>query len=879
MASAGSIYIDLLLNDGRYIQGLNRSKQATSQAAQAWQRDVNKTRDSFHAVINPIDNISAAIKNLGGVFAGALSVQQVVRYSDTFKGLESRLGLVTDSASELADVQARLFAISQNTAQPLSATIDAYTRIAGSLTDAQEGQTNLIRLTELLSKTLVISGTNAAGAATFYQQFGQAASSDFKAIGQELQTFADQNPRFYAILRDEAALYGKSLKKMGEDGELSFDFINKALMKSGAVIDEQAKGITVTVGKAFTQLDNALLKYIGQSDAVAGGTSTLALGISGLANNFDLVVDGVLILSSVMIARLIPAATATAVQFAFATQQSIGLQLALGRMSGLSTAATGSLIGLSAAARGASTAMSFFGGPIGLAATAAIIAFTTHTNTAVEAEDRYNKIIGEVSQSYVGYAAASGEARIKIETDSKARMDALIKEREELEKLVFGLAALDQSAGNALLVGLSEFAGKLGIGQAPSELIAQYEAAQKALEALQKARREGSSGPPASTGDADGLLKKYETYISGISKKSKEFQEAKNGLKTLFDSGEISAEKYAFALANLEKAFPKESGYKATQKSLKDINSLYDQNLSLITGLTSEQIAYNAKVEDLTLLLTSGRISQEEYNASLVRAKNEILGLNAVYEKYESYITGLSPEQLQYAKDIDEVTVAYENGRFSAEQYYSALAGIDQKFDESSKKAAVWSFDIEEAGKEASRNIQSAFADFLFDPFEEGLDGMLNSFLNTVKRMAAERASAEILAGFFGEDGIDFGDVKKIGGKASGFLSGLFDGFFADGGFIKPGHFGVAGEAGAELIFGGNTGASVIPMGAGGGGKVTVNIINNAGASVSQSQRQTSSGMELDVMIDQAVAANISRQGSKTNQALSNLSSRSLVRR
>lgn len=53
-----------------------------------------------------------------------------------------------------------------------------------------------------------------------------------------------------------------------------------------------------------------------------------------------------------------------------------------------------------------------------------------------------------------------------------------------------------------------------------------------------------------------------------------------------------------------------------------------------------------------------------------------------------------------------------------------------------------------------------------------------------------------------------------------------------------------------------------------GGKQVTVNIINNAGAEVSTQSREGGSGIELDVMIDTAVAKKLSTFGSSSNKAI-----------
>lgn len=64
-------------------------------------------------------------------------------------------------------------------------------------------------------------------------------------------------------------------------------------------------------------------------------------------------------------------------------------------------------------------------------------------------------------------------------------------------------------------------------------------------------------------------------------------------------------------------------------------------------------------------------------------------------------------------------------------------------------------------GEQAARNLQDAFADFLFDPFEDGLDGMLTAFAQTLQRMAAEIVAAQLA------------DKFNFAGLFSGGLGGL----------------------------------------------------------------------------------------------------------
>lgn len=96
-----------------------------------------------------------------------------------------------------------------------------------------------------------------------------------------------------------------------------------------------------------------------------------------------------------------------------------------------------------------------------------------------------------------------------------------------------------------------------------------------------------------------------------------------------------------------------------------------------------------------------------------------------------------------------------------------------------------------------------------------------------------------LLSGGFnnaGQSGLpwqSFGNVNPAGGIYTG---SSFGGFFAEGGTLPAGKWGVAGENGAELIYGGATGKTIIPNGAGGGVTVMQNITVNAG--VTEAVRQ-----------------------------------------
>src|SRR5690606_30740487 len=85
-----------------------------------------------------------------------------LKQADAMANLNARLGLVTDGAQALAKAQQDVFDIAQRTATDLEATGDLYVKLAQSSDDLRRNQERLGGIVETVSKSLVVSGADAA---------------------------------------------------------------------------------------------------------------------------------------------------------------------------------------------------------------------------------------------------------------------------------------------------------------------------------------------------------------------------------------------------------------------------------------------------------------------------------------------------------------------------------------------------------------------------------------------------------------------------------------------------------------------------------------------------------------------------------------------
>lgn len=230
--------------------------------------------------------------------------------------------------------------------------------------------------------------------------------------------------------------------------------------------------------------------------------------------------------------------------------------------------------------------------------------------------------------------------------------------------------------------------------------------------------------------------------------------------------------------------------------------------------------------------------TKAQLNAALEQQKKDQEALAKTYEDMQPFLDGLDDATRDYTKRIDELDTLLQHGIITQDEYSKGVAAVGVAFDKAKDKGNGFAFDLEAASKRAAENIQDALADFLFDPFADGLQGMLKGWVDTLRKMAAQAAAAKIGGELFGKDGTSGplgsifsglgksaqGSSDQLGSwlsKSAGSVGDWFSGFFADGGYIPPGGWGIAGEQGAEPIFGGRTGVTVHP--AGGSGQ-TINI-------------------------------------------------------
>lgn len=243
----------------------------------------------------------------------------------------------------------------------------------------------------------------------------------------------------------------------------------------------------------------------------------------------------------------------------------------------------------------------------------------------------------------------------------------------------------------------------------------------------------------------------------------------------------------------------------------------------------------------------------------------------------ETELYGLTESQISVviqSRILDSIAMAKQRGATEEslaslrEEYRlrsnisDALIRKDQKkneIDEAADRVNKSLDDMSEFAKQAARNMQDAFADFLFDPFAKGANDMIKSFGQTVQKMISQAASAQILKALFG----DMGKTGQIGGdslvgKGMTWISEIFG--FANGGIMTSAGprplrayagGGIANSPQLTLFGEGRTPEAYVPLPdgrnipvkmQGGGGQMVQNLHFHGPAEPSQVKRAAAAG-------------------------------------
>lgn len=243
----------------------------------------DKTNDSFHKMGKGASGAAPKVKGLGdgldvvskkatrangslktliGTVASLAAVKKGMDIADSYTNTNARLGMITSSPAEQAALQNDIFASANRSRGSYTETANAVAKMRMLAGDSFESNQEAIGFTELLNKSLKVSGAGQAEQSAAFLQLTQAMAAG-KLQGDEFRSVMENAP----MVADAIAKYmGKSkgeLKELSSQGLITSDIIKNAMFNAADDINGKFNSMPMTFADVWNQIKNTGMQAFG----------------------------------------------------------------------------------------------------------------------------------------------------------------------------------------------------------------------------------------------------------------------------------------------------------------------------------------------------------------------------------------------------------------------------------------------------------------------------------------------------------------------------------------------------------------------------------------------------------------------------------------
>ena len=348
--TADKVVVELMAKTAKYKADMQGAKTTTQKAMadveRATTRAVRKqemeVKRAAASIKREQSQIGMSLKAMAATLATGFGAAKIIELTDNFTRLQNELRVAGLEGENLARVQGQLLALSGKYGVSINELANLYGKSSQAASDLGASEAQLLQLTEASAQALKITGTSAATAQGALLGLTQALAAG-TVRAEEFNQINEGGLRPLLQVAANTDKYGGSVARLRQavvDGKVSSQEFYQAILAGSQELESKASKATLTTSAAFESLNNALIVYFGEADKASGASAALASAIGLVADNLNILIPAVAVLS-------------------------VGLGVGL----------VGSLAKTAIAARGAGGALlAAFGGPVGIAITAVITA-------------------------------------------------------------------------------------------------------------------------------------------------------------------------------------------------------------------------------------------------------------------------------------------------------------------------------------------------------------------------------------------------------------------------------------------------------------------------------------------------------------------------
>jgi tape measure domain-containing protein len=291
--------IDTQTDADAAIQGVYKNIIKTTEAVTALGEKTKDVGNGFHEVTGAANKFGEV--KIPSFSEAARGAKEYVVAADGVTEVQSRL--ISQEEQEEKAAQIAAAAVEKRkvayealrktailTGSDISVVGDSFVRLSNATQGAGYSQSQMLKVTDLVAKSLYNNKVSGQAAETALTQLGQAFSSG-RLRGQDWNSVIQQAPGLIQVMAN-AITNGSipALHKLALENGLTTDRMVQGFISQEVAINNLTAKTLPTLSGAFQSLKTGLFDYIGKTDEANGVSAKLAQGILFLGQNLDHVI-------------------------------------------------------------------------------------------------------------------------------------------------------------------------------------------------------------------------------------------------------------------------------------------------------------------------------------------------------------------------------------------------------------------------------------------------------------------------------------------------------------------------------------------------------------------------------------------------------------
>ena len=219
-------------------------------------KSTDKFNDSMDRTGRVAGAASSGIAKFVGTIASLAAVKKIVDLTDSYTNTNARLAMITGSLEEQKALQDDIFAAANRARGQYDDMANAVAKMKMLAGDAFGSNQEAIGFTELLQKSLKVSGAGTSEQQSAFLQLTQAMASG-KLQGDEFRSIMENAPMVANAIAKYLDVSKGELKELSSDGAITAEIIKNAMFDSADDINKKFETMPQTFGDVWNRIKNA----------------------------------------------------------------------------------------------------------------------------------------------------------------------------------------------------------------------------------------------------------------------------------------------------------------------------------------------------------------------------------------------------------------------------------------------------------------------------------------------------------------------------------------------------------------------------------------------------------------------------------------------